>query len=286
MNNKSILVIDSNAMAYRSLYTTGGLSNSTGKTGVIFGFLHQTFKFAKQYKSNNIIFCWDSKESLRRILYDKNYKANRIEKRKELNETEKKVLLNAFDQFDKLRKEVLFELGFRNVFSRRGYESDDLVAVIVKENKDKKYIIISNDNDLWQLINKNVKYLGLQNGKVITEESFIKEYKIKPIQWAEVKAIAGCKGDNVIGIKGVGEKKAIDYILKRSKPNDKIKIDSNRATILFNRSLVTLPWKGNIELKIKENKFTANKFIEVFNEYDFKSFLDKNYFDKLKEVFF
>lgn len=282
--NKICLVIDSNALCYRSLYTIGGLSHDRDRTGVIFGFLNQVFRYAKAYKTNDIIFCWDSKESLRRMICDENYKLDRIKKKEVLSDKEKKNLFDAFRQFDLLRKEVLFDLGFRNVFHRRGYESDDLIAIIVNE-KGKEYLIIANDNDLWQLIEEGISYLGLRDGKIITKESFFKKYGLHPNCWSEVKAIAGCKGDNVVGIKGIGEKKAIDFIHIRSKPNDRRKIEGNWETVVHNRKLVYLPFENNIKLEIRENDFTSDKFVDVFNRYAFKSFLEHGYFNKLMEVF-
>ena len=280
--NKPTLVIDSNAMAYRSLYTTGGLSDNNNPTGVIFGFLHQIFKYAKNFKTIDFIFCWDSKESLRCILYYADYKAGREKKRKELTGKEQKDMFLAFQQFDLLRKEILYDLGFRNVFYKRGYESDDIVACVVN-NKRNNYIIFSNDADLYQLISDNTSYYNLRTNKILDKEGFKKEYGIEPVLYAEVKAIAGCIGDEVPGIKGVGEKKAIDYLLNRGTEKDKEKILAFKD-IDRNRKLVTLPLEI-IEFQIRKNEFTANKFIDVFHRYNFKSFLEAKYFDKLKELF-
>jgi 5'-3' exonuclease len=47
---------------------------------------------------------------------------------------------------------------------------------------------------------------------VWTQERFQEVYKIRPSQWVEVKSIAGCVSDNVIGCKGVGEKTALQYV--------------------------------------------------------------------------
>jgi len=280
--NKPTLIIDSNAMAYRSLYIMGDLSNNNNPTGVIFGFLNQVFKYCKLYKTTDIVFCWDSKESLRRLLYYADYKAGREKKRKELSGKEKKNMYLAFQQFDLLRKEVLYDLGFRNIFHKRGYESDDLIACVPRSISG-NFIIFSNDGDLLQLIDNNVSYYNLGTNKVIDIKGFIKEYEIEPKQYAEVKAITGCSTDEVPGVKGIGEKKAINYILDRGTEKDKQKILAFKD-IDRNRKLVYLPLE-NIKLKINKNKFIANKFVDVFHEYNFKSFLEMSYFNKLMNVF-
>uniref|UniRef100_A0A6M3LJI7 Putative exonuclease n=1 Tax=viral metagenome TaxID=1070528 RepID=A0A6M3LJI7_9ZZZZ len=283
VRNKNTLVFDSNALCYRSLYTMGDLSNNNIATGIIFGFLNQVFKYCKLYKTTDAVFCWDSKESLRRLLYFADYKSGRAKKRKEASKEEKKNMAIAFNQFDKLREEVIYDLGFRNIFHKRGYESDDLVAMVPRSIAG-NFIIFSNDGDLLQLIDDNVSYYNLGKNKVLDKKGFIKEYKIQSELYAEVKAITGCSTDEVPGIRGIGEKKAIAYILGKGTEKDKEKINASMDIIIRNRKLVTLPLE-NIKLKFSPNKFTANKFIDVFHKYNFKSFLEAKYFDKLKELF-
>ena len=283
MKYKPTLIVDSNAMAYRSLYTVGGLSNSGDKTGIIFGFLHQIFSFAKKFKTTDIIFCWDSRKSLRRIIWNADYKMSRVMKRKVLTKEELKIQINAFSQFDKLRESVLYDLGFRNIFHREGLEADDLIACVLKKIRG-KVLILTNDEDLYQLINSDVSYFNLRTKEIMDEKAFINKYTISPKQWSEVKAIAGCKGDDVKGIKGVGEKKAINFILNRGTDKDREKIIDHSDIIEANKKLVCLPFQ-NVELKISKNKFTVNKFVDVFHEYNFKSFFEKSYFSKIETLF-
>ena len=284
--NNQILIIDSNALGYRALYTTGNLSHEKSRTGVIFGFLHQVFKIAKKYKSNHIIFCWDSKQSFRKIIYPE-YKSGRLKKKKELSGKEKYNLNDAYRQFGLLKREILFKLGFVNVFMEPGYESDDLIAAITK-NKKNEYIIFSNDSDLYQLISDNVSYHDLGKDKLVTKKIFRKEHGIDPDYWAEVKAIAGCATDDVLGIKGIGDNRAIDYIqgrLNSGKLFERIKEGKDNGVIERNRKLVYLPFDDDIKLRIKKNEFKREKFIEVFNRHSFRSFLEIAYFKGLEKVF-
>lgn len=282
--NNQILIIDSNALAYRALYTTSDLSHDKTKTGVVFGFLHKVFSYAKKYNTNDIIFCWDSKQNYRKAIYPE-YKSGRLKKKKDLSKKEKYNLNDAYRQFDLLRESVLLKLGFSNVFMRPGYEGDDLIATITKSN-DNNYIIFSNDNDLYQLINDRVLYYDMGKNKIIGVKEFKSMYEIYPLYWSDIKAIMGCTADEVEGIKGIGEKTAISYIqgnlIKGKKFED---IEKNQKIIERNRKLVYLPFDNDISLKIKNNKFKRENFIEVFNRHAFRSFLDDNYFKGIEKTF-
>ena len=60
-------------------------------------------------------------------------------------------LLDAFTQFEQLRKEILPRIGLVNNFHANGYEADDLIAKIVMDNPGRG-IICSSDEDLFQLL--------------------------------------------------------------------------------------------------------------------------------------
>ena len=192
------LVIDCNNLAYRAFYTTGVLD-----LGIVYGFMNQILTLAKDLKSSRFIFCWDSKKNFRKDIMP-TYKGNRQEK----DEQTKKELEKAFDQFKMLRTEVLPNLGFANVFVQPGYEADDLIAHVVQRFPD-KYIIVSGDEDLYQLLGEDrfistMIYQPIKKN-LVTTKSFYEKYGIDPVAWSTVKALAGCTSDNVEGIKGVGK---------------------------------------------------------------------------------
>jgi len=282
-----MLIIDSNYLCWRSYYTTGELSYKEVKTGVIFTFLNQVLNLAKKFKTSDFVFCWDSKKSYRKILYPE-YKANR--KKSDLTQAEKENLDNAYRQFDLLRKEVLSDLGFSNVFHVTGFEGDDLIAKVIKDVGLKPdIIVVSSDNDLFQLLNfgKQVSLYELKKKELMGFDDFIKKYNFAPSLYAEAKAIGGCNGDNVKGVQGVGDpksetSKAITFLnnqLSAGKIKDRILSKEGQEIIERNRVLVKLPfevgsWKLP-EFEIQENNFSKEKFVEVFGRYDFRSFLKR-----------
>jgi len=72
-----LIIIDSNYVAYAQKFAlSSGLTYRGGRTEIIFGFLKTVFNMSRKFETERFIFCWDSKDSLRKELYPE-YKANR-----------------------------------------------------------------------------------------------------------------------------------------------------------------------------------------------------------------
>ena len=141
-------------------------------------------KFCKIWKTNknNIVLCNDCLRSdiWRNDLYDK-YKATRNQKN-----NFNKHIFSIFNEYIK-------KLGLQSIHSDR-LEGDDIVYLTHKYLKPKitsKIIIITNDNDFLQLIDRNVLVFNMQ----------LKELKNRGYRDAIVdlnfKAIYGDKSDNI-----------------------------------------------------------------------------------------
>lgn len=270
------LIIDCNASCHKARHTLGELNYETMRVGVIFGFFVQLLKLAKDHNTNQFVFCWDSQRSHRQKLYPA-YKERRRTKDKTPEEKEEDSF--AYAQFDKLYDEILPAIGFKNNFKIDGYEGDDLIASIIDTNLDYDFVIVSGDEDMYQCLTTGVT-IQKQKG-IYTEDSFRKEYGIDPAQWATVKAIAGCDSDEVQGIKGIGEKTAIKYLLGQLPPNYKgwqsINSPEGKAVIARNRPLVTLPFKGCPDIIVEDDKrLSLNAFMDMCNDLNFQYFLRKD----------
>ena len=205
--NEITVVIDANYLCYVNRFALSqGLSYRGHHTEIIFGFLRHINELARHFETKKFIFCWDARKSLRREIYPE-YKTNR-----RVNQTEEENELDqiAYVQFNEIKDNVLPKIGFTNIFYREGYEADDIIASIVKNNPD-RYIVVASDTDLFQLLD----YCSLYNivkKSTTTKIIFEREHEISPDKWHLVKAIAGCGTDNVFGVQGVGEKTAIKFI--------------------------------------------------------------------------
>ena len=279
------LVVDCNSLAYRVVYNMSEMTHGKTKTGVIFGFLSQLRNLAEKFDANQFVFCWDSRQSYRKLI-DPEYK-NRVKPEKD-----KKLLEEAYVQFDLLRDEILLNMGFVNVFMQSGYEADDLVAWTVARHPENT-MIVTGDEDLLQLLWDDrfcpIHIYDLFKKKVITEKDFRAKYGISPYQWAWVKAMGGCDGDNVKGIPGVGIDSAVKYlnkVLKDGKIKQKIESKEGLQMAKDCMELVALPFNGDRPIDIKEiveDKLYSLDFMDAFHQYGCSSFI--NDFDKWRRVF-
>lgn len=248
-----------------------GLKANEMETGAIFGFLRNLLYLAQHFHCNNFIFCWDSRGSDRKDIFPE-YKHKRTKDRKD--DPEKDALFQSvFRQSDQLKNDILPRMGFKNSFSQVGKEADDILAILVLHYEN--ILMVSNDEDMFQMLDMCDLWNNSKQ-KLWSERSFIKEYGIKAPVWAEVKAIGGCKSDEVPGIVGVAEKTAIKYILGNLKETTKAykAIYAGEDIIKRNRELVTLPIDGTDICTLQKNELDYHEFLKICRELWLNSFLD------------
>jgi len=280
------LVIDSPFLCHRAIHTMNALSYEEENTGVIFGFLMQLLSYAKTFKTNDIIFCWDSKDSERRKIYPE-YKANRKTKEDELSEEEKELKKKGYQQFETLRKEILPAMGFKNVYWQKGYEADDLIATTVMYYE-RDFVIITADQDMYQLLD----FADMWNPtskEIYNYDDFYTEFKLIPKDWIKIKSYAGCSSDNITGIMGIGEKSAAKFLkngLKETTKAYKKMVNLGPDILKTNKVLVELPFPGSMVYKMKANNLNFDSFVQnVCYRYSFDSFLQDTYYLKWENFF-
>ena len=276
------IIVDSSALLHRAKNTTGmQLSYNDVASGVVFGFMWQVFKIAKNFETMNFIFCMDSKKSKRKEIFPE-YKQKRNQKEK--TEEEREFDKFCYKEFNSVYG-YLKNIGFRNTRKIKGYEADDLIASFVMNNDLKDAIIVSGDHDLYQLLPYCKGMLSVSTGKIYSAADFIVEWNITPRLWRKVKTFAGCSGDGVPGIPGIGEKTAIEFLkgnLLNGKKHDSIlKAIQEKELLDLTDKLVSLPFHSTPKLKVKKNKFNFDAFLELCQTYNFNSFTNnpKNYVD-------
>ena len=287
MNNKW-LILDCNYLCHRAAHSIGDLSYKGAKTGVVYGFLKDILFLQEKFDTKRIVFCWDKGPYLREELYP-SYKQNRKGLYKKLTEEEKKFWVEFVIQVKKLRTRYLKTIGFSNIFYQNGYESDDIIASICFNLPEgDEAIIISNDQDLYQLIRWNVSFYSPQKRKLFTLQDFKRRYGIEPCLWTAVKVLAGCSTDSIPGIKGIGEKTAIKYLKGQLKKATKAyqAIISKKGNRIFKRNLklVWLPFEGTKVFKLRKcNHFSNQGWLKVTKALGMKSLQNRNMFMKEKE---
>jgi 5'-3' exonuclease len=270
------LLLDCSCLCYKSLYTMGDLSQDQKRVGVVFGFVKQILSLAKKLESNRFVFCWDSRNSYRKV-HCSSYKAKR---RQDQTPEQMADMADAFRQFDEIREILLPAMGFKNIFQQSGYEADDLIANL-SINYPEKTIIVSTDNDMLQCISDRTSIYNFK--ETIDVASFKRAwFDLDPIQWITVKSIAGCSSDEIKGIMGVGEQTAAKYLagLIKGKKLEKIVSLEGKEIASKNEPLISLPYRlGAKPIKIPEfhnDEISEERFQSIFGQYGFKSLLKED----------
>lgn len=292
----NILLIDCSNLVYAAFHTTGMLSWEGKPTGIVYGFLRKLLMLSQKFNTNRFITCWDGVHTHRHNDY-KGYKQKRIERKEQFTDIESQEYQGIKEQTLDLQNKVLPALGFMNNFFQPEYEADDLLAHWVKHLYKKGWhnlIMVTSDNDMFQCLELCKIYL-LSTKKIFTIKHFRKKYGIEPYEWPFAKAMGGCASDDVIGIQGVSDPKggtsyAIKYIrneLTKGKVFDRICSREGKRIIKRNLPIVTCPYRPDDmgTMIRRRDKFSRKKFLKVFDEYHFKSFLKKEKFDEWKSAF-
>lgn len=262
---QTLLVIDVHYMCHRAFHSTPGLSWKARPTGIIFGFLKSISFLKDEFQTDRVVFCFEHPHLFRRDLYPA-YKKKRI--KKELTDEEKQSYSEFAIQISELRHRYLPQIGFKNVFSVKGMESDDVMAAIAQQAPDdQEVVLVTADHDLFQCLDDNVCIYSPQARKLLTQAWFKRTYGIRPKAWAKVKAIAGCSSDEVKGIKGIGEITALKYLRGELKPKSAaykaISSHENHGLVRLNRKLVQLPFAGCPTIDILDDEISVEGWKSV-----------------------
>ena len=265
------VLIDGNNFAIRILTSIPGYNSQFQSSHQANLFIHSFFagllsttnKIKQKYTTiDNINIIWDSRINNRKKIYSQ-YKANR--KPKTLEEEKDKA--NHYTLLDKLR-DSLKTLGDWGCVELEGYEADDLIAYFVKESTiDDTFVIISSDNDLYQLLNDRcVMYLPHRKD-FYSILDFQKEFDISPSKYPFVKALAGDNSDNIKGIDGIGIKRGIKLIKEGQCWTHWIN-KYKEVDLETNLELVSLPFENDkINLIIPQSYFEKRAWVELFQEF-------------------
>lgn len=284
-------VIDGNSLLFRAYYATAYgpnpsiMRNKDGvPTNAIFAFANMLNKILVQLKDGDLLFVgFDTGKPTFRHEKNKDYKANRKECPEDL-----KIQMPIVRQL----------LKSLNIFTyeKEGYEADDLCGTYAKLAGKEGYnvIIYTSDKDYLQLIDDkitiNLIKTGMSNINVMTEQSMLEQYGIKPIQIIDYKGLRGDSSDNLPGIPGIGEKTAIKLIQEygsferiiEAAPTFKTKVGES---IIQNKELGQMSYDLatidiNVELPFNVNDtvyegYEFNKINEFCNIYELKQFLNR-----------
>lgn len=268
MNSGPWVLIDASWLAYRALHTIRDLEFEDMPTGIIFGMFSQLMSVCKntRVKSSRVAFFFDSRKSYRRLSRPEYKRVRQVDRTPE----EHALQATLYRQMGILRDEILPSIGFP-VFRQTGLESDDLIATAAAElnTRGAPAIIITADGDLYQCITPLIHWFDPSRNLYLDPLTFRRKKGISAGRWGEVKAIAGCPGDGVQGIKGVGETTAVKFLRgllpKTYKTYSSITAQQGGLVIKRNNGLVTLPHYRTRPIHLDTAKGPDYDFVQFFN---------------------
>lgn len=273
-----LLVIDGNSIINRAFYALPLLSNSRGEySNAVYGFVNILTKALLDLKPSHIAVAFDfGKKTFRHDIYP-DYKGTRKGMPEELA-CQMPILKN-----------LLSVMGIK-YFEQKEIEADDIIGTLSTLEIEK--YLLSGDRDLFQLIDSNTKIWfpkkGVSEIEVIDEKRLYEMMELSPNQIVDYKAIRGDASDNIPGIKGIGDKGALDLIKKFGNIENiyqnldqiqgkiKEKLESGKDMAFLSKQLATIKRDVNLSYNLDDLKVKfpySKQTFDFFKDYEFKSLL-------------
>lgn len=293
--NKKLVLLDVHAIVHRAYHALPEFATSKGEpTGALYGLSTMLLKIISDLKPDYIIACYDlPKPTYRHVAY-KDYKAGRAKTDEELVSQLKKSyeIFNAFSI---------------PVYSKEGFEADDMIGTIVEMVKSRRFsrdsdrsvgedldvVIASGDMDTLQLVSgEKIRVYTLKKGikdTIIYDEKMVNErYGFGPELLPDYKGLRGDPSDNIIGIKGIGEKTATDLIKNFGSIEDIYKKlgkdESSFIKVGIKERIIGLLKEGEEEAKFSKMLGTIRKDAPIDFKIPEKTWKENMDFEKINSV--
>ena len=277
---KRFFIVDGYAFLYRAHYALirNPLITSYGlHTSALFGFSNMIIKLIKKENPDYFACVFDSKgKTFRHKIYP-DYKANRSEMPKEMQDQ----LVHLWEILEAMKIPVLKLIGI---------EADDIIGSLAKNAKAEglQTYIVSGDKDFTQLVGKDV-FLYAPPTKKSTEpiiydiKKVEQKWGVPPSSIIDLLGLMGDSSDNIPGVPGIGPKTAVKLLSKygnienvldnaENVANKRVKngLSQNANDALLSKKLVTIITDIELEYGIKDlvrteidYKKTSKKFIDL-----------------------
>ncbi|MGV8967538.1 MAG: 5'-3' exonuclease [Cellulomonas sp.] len=197
--------MDGNSLLHRNYHAMehSHLSTSDGRpTWAVKGFLSQMFAAIERADASAVLVGFDDHtSSVRKDGYSQ-YKANRSPKAPELGQQIASTI-------------ALLRAAGVQVVVPAGLEADDVLAsaATYAPTVGWRTVVVTSDRDSFALIDEHTSVLRVLNGgieasPILTPERLFSMVGVRPSQYREYAAMRGDPSDNLLGIPGVGAKRA------------------------------------------------------------------------------
>ncbi len=293
----TFILVDGHSLAFRSYFAfaksrDGGLRTTTGiPTSVCFGFLKSLLEVMASHDPQYMAIAFDLATPTFRHEADDTYKAGRAETPEDFKPDIKNL------------QELLSYLNLPAI-TAPGYEADDVLGTLANKASAAGYQvkILTGDRDLFQLVETekqiSVLYLSTdelrRSGKGKSQEYGPEEVKAKlgilPEQVVDYKALCGDKSDNIPGVKGIGDKTALQLLeaynsldgiyaaIDEIKGATKKKLEEGKEAAYHSQRMATIVQDVPLEVDLENCQlkgFDESALIPMLEKLEFKTFLGK-----------
>src|SRR5881409_1330577 len=290
----NVFLVDGYALIYRAFFAmiARPLTTKSGEnTSAVWGITNFLLRLYENYHPEYIGWVHDRGVSFRQQEYPE-YKATREKLGEEMQQ-----------DFDRSLERVcqILDAFHIPVIAINGYEADDVVATLAQRAVTAgglQAVIVSGDKDFYQLIGPGIALLNPgRGGPAAVEEQWVDQSNasarlgVPPERVIDYLALVGDSSDNIPGVKGVGEKTALE-LLKTLGDLDAIlagadRIPGKRARAAvqqhaelarLSRDLVTIRRDVPLPLDLEALRLRppeVPRLTELFTELEFRSLIPK-----------
>ena len=283
-----LMVIDGNSIVNRAFYGVHMLTTRDGQpTNAVYGFLTILQKLVEEEKPDALCCTFDRKAPTFRHLAYEGYKAQR------------KGMPDELASQMPILKEVLDAMNIPR-YEMDGWEADDLIGTISVKDAAAGWdtVVVTGDKDSLQLVTDRTRVklvstrMGQTTTKEMTPETFREAYGFDPIHIIDLKALMGDASDNIPGVKGVGEKTAMDLIRRyqsveaiyadldqvEAKPAVLKKLAEGREQAKMSYDLATIRTDAPLDFKPEDaarREVNQTALYQLFLKLEFSKLIDK-----------
>ena len=279
---KKVVIVDTFNFLHRAFHAIPRSFRAPDNTptNAVYGVTSMIISLIKETNPDCLIAALDSQKPTFRSEEFSNYKAQR----KEMDEELKVQIPLVFKAIDLIG---VYKLNCE------GYEADDVIGTLVEKLKaDSEIYIVSNDKDMWQLLDKNV-FVLIPNTKggfeKIDEAEAVKRLEFDKKYLIDFKALRGDTSDNIPGVYGIGEvtaKKLIEkyhtveeiykHIEEVTPESLKKKLIENVEIAYMSKKLATIITDAPVRFDLEDCRFKfypTPELVDYFTNLNFKSIL-------------
>jgi DNA polymerase-1 len=287
----TLYLVDGYALIYRAFFAmiARPLTTRRGEnTSAAWGVTNFLLRLLERRRPDYLAWVHDVGESFRHQTYPQ-YKATRQKLTEELQQ-----------EFDRSveRIEQLLDAFRVPLIGVEGYEADDVIGTLATTARGLQVVIVSGDKDFYQLIGPGIALLNPgRGGPAAVEEHWVDQTNaserlgVPPERVVDYLALVGDSSDNVPGVKGVGEKTALE-LLKTFGDLDTILANPDRIAgkrareavqqyadlARLSRELVTI--RRDVPLPLDLDRLRVRppdvaRLTELFTELEFRSLIPK-----------